>query len=291
MRRLHLFAVAVALCLAAVWLPAADILLPNRPDSTKFAVIGDSGSGSKKQYETAGQLVEAHTKFPFDFVLMLGDNIYGGEKPHDLFLKFEQPYRRLLEGGVVFHASLGNHDTPSIQTAYPPFHMDGHRYYTFSKGPIDFFALDSSKMDPDQVKWLEGALAASTAPWKIAYMHHPVYSSGRKHGSDLRLRAALEPLFEKYGVNVSLAGHEHFYERIKPQHGVQYFIAGSAGKLRVGNIVHGPLHAAGFDTDLSFMLMEVAGDTLSFQVISRLGNTVDGGTVEGHAAPVAATGS
>ena len=235
--------------------------------------------------------MNAHDKFPFDFVLMLGDNIYGGQQPRDFFLKFEQPYRRLLEGGVTFHAAIGNHDEARIQLTYPPFHMDGKRYYTFARQSVQFFALDSTAMGAAQLAWLEDALAASKASWKIAYMHHPVYSSGRKHGSDLALRARLEPLFEKYGVNVALAGHEHFYERIRPQHGVQYFIAGSAGKLRAGDIVHGPLHEAGFDTDLSFMLMEVSADTLDYQVIARTGQTVDHGTLlrqAEHIGPTAA---
>jgi Calcineurin-like phosphoesterase len=277
MRRL--LALAVALLALPALLSSADILLPGRPDSVKFAVIGDSGSGSRKQYETARQLADARDQFPFKLVLMLGDNIYGREKPHDFFMKFEQPYRRLLDSGVEFRAALGNHDTASIQTHYAPFHMDGHRYYTFSSGPVQFFVLDSTRMSAEQSRWLEQELGASTAAWKIAYMHHPIYSSGKKHGSDLQLRAHLEPLFRQYGVEVAFAGHEHFYERIKPQHGVQYFIVGSAGKLREGNIVHGPLHAAGFDDDLSFMLIEVSSDDLEYQVISRTGQTVDHGTV------------
>jgi hypothetical protein len=126
---------------------------------------------------------------------------------------------------------------------------------------------------------VEQALSGSSAKWKIAYMHHPIYSSGRRHGSDVELRTFIEPLFVKYGVSVVLAGHEHFYERLKPQKDIAYFTAGSAGKLRAGNIRRGPLFEAGFDTDLSFMLFELSGDQLHFQVISRLARTVDQGVV------------
>ena len=272
----------VVLLPALLFLPklgrGAEIALPRRNDSLKFAVIGDSGSGSRRQYETGKQLSDARREFPFEFVLMLGDNLYGGETARDFFLKFEQPYRPLVDGKVPFYAALGNHDNPAIQMRYKPFNMDGKRFYTFSKGSAQFFALDSSYMSPRQLDWFETELSQTTATWKIVFMHHPIYSSGKRHGSDLALRTFIEPLLQKYSVDLALAGHEHFYERVRPQKGIQYFTAGSAGKLREGNIRHGPLHEAGFDTDLSFMLMEIAGDDLHYQVISRLGKTVDEGS-------------
>lgn len=267
--------------LAAVAMAGAvTIELPNAESSLKFAVMGDSGSGTIRQYQVAGQMVIARREFPYGFVLMLGDNIYGRERPRDLYQKFERPYQPLLDAGVTFHAALGNHDEPDVQIHYEPFNFGGQRYYTFVKGDVEFFVLDSTFMSTDQLRWLEEELRASAAPWKIAYMHHPIYSSGKRHGSDVELRAFLEPLFVKYGVSVVFAGHEHFYERLKPQQGIAYFTVGSAGKLRAGNIRKGPLHAAGFDTDLSFMLAEIVGDTLHYQVISRTGKTVDRGTVE-----------
>jgi predicted phosphodiesterase len=273
----RLAVVLAALLFLPALTPAPEIVLPRRADSLKFAVIGDSGSGSRRQYETGKQLADAREGFPFEFVLMLGDNLYGGQKARDFFLKFEQPYRPLVDAGVPFYAALGNHDDPAIQMKYKRFNMDGRRFYTFSKGPAQFFALDSTYMSPQQLKWLEEELSQAKAKWKIVYMHHPIYSSGKRHGSDIALRTFIEPLLQKYGVDLALAGHEHFYERIRPQKGIQYFTAGSAGKLREGNIRHGPLHEAGFDTDLSFMLMEIDGDDLHFQVISRLGTTVDHG--------------
>ncbi len=269
---------------AATW-AAIEIVLPNQSDSLKFAVIGDSGSGSGRQYQLAAHFAAARQLFPFSFVLMLGDNIYGRETPRDFQKKFEIPYKAVLDAGVPFHAALGNHDEPNIQIHYKPFNMDGKRFYTFKKGDAAFFVVDSTYMSTDQVKWLEKALADSDAKWKIAYMHHPIYSSGKRHGSDEDLRTFIEPLFVKYGVSVVLAGHEHFYERLKPQHGIAYFTAGSAGKLREGNIRRGPLFEAGFDSDLSFMLFELIGDDLHFQVISRLSRTVDRGIVKRREIP------
>ena len=284
MRRRALLLVCLLALPSSLW-AAISITLPNLPSSLKFAVIGDSGSGAGRAYQLAAQFAAARQLFPYTFVLMLGDNIYGGEKPRDFEKKFELPYKAVLDAGIPFYAALGNHDEPTVQIHYKPFNMDERRYYSFRKGDAEFFALDSTYMSTEQVRWVEKALSESDAPWKIAYMHHPTYSSGKRHGSDVDLRTFIEPLFVKYGVSVVLAGHEHFYERLKPQHGIAYFTSGSASKLRAGNIRRGPLFEAGFDTDLSFMLFELDGDELHFQVISRLTNTVDKGVVRRRVVP------
>jgi len=274
-------AVSLALVVASLGLLGAqDITLPNRPDSLKFAVIGDSGTGSSSQRRVAQQLWASHAKYPYEFVVMLGDNLYGGSSTRDYQRKFEEPYQPILDAKIKFYASIGNHDN-SNQTLYKPFNMNGDRYYTFSpKAGVRFFALDSNYMDKPQLQWLEKQLAASGADWKIAFFHHPIYSSGGRHGSDLQLRTLLEPLFLKYGVDVVLAGHEHFYERIKPQKGIYYFISGGAAKLREGDVGPGSeLTAKGFDTGYHFMLMELEKDALHFQAISDQGKTVDSGTL------------
>ena len=149
--------------------------------------------------------------------------------------------------------------------------MDGKLYYTFKapKEDVRFFALESTYMDPDQLKWLEDELKKSSEKWKIAFFHHPLYSSARTHGSQLKLREVLEPLFIQYNVSLVLNGHDHTYERIKPQNGIQYFVEGSSGQLRNGDLRKGsPLTAFGNDTDSTFMLMEIDGDTLTFNTIS-----------------------
>jgi 3',5'-cyclic AMP phosphodiesterase CpdA len=135
-------------------------------------------------------------------------------------------------------------------------------------------------MDERQLEWLERTLASAREPWKIAFFHHPIYSSGAFHGAELDLRKVLEPLFIEHHVQVVFSGHEHFYERIKPQKGVYYFIAGGAARLRRGNILKTDITARGFDTDNSFMLVEIAGDTLYFETISRSGTRVENGKIE-----------
>jgi len=223
-------------------------------------------------------LANSHDVFPFEFVLMVGDNMYGSERPQDFVRKFELPYKPLLDAKIPFYAALGNHDDPN-QRFYKPFNMNGERYYTFKKGNVRFFALDSNYMDRDQVAWLQRELANSGSDWKIPFFHHPLYSSGGTHGSEVDLRAQVEPLFLQYGVSVVLAGHEHFYERIKPQKGIAYFTTGGAAKLREGDIRKTDMTAVGFDADTSYLLAEIAGNTMNFQTISRTGKRVDAGTV------------
>src|SRR5262245_13345415 len=244
--------------------PALELTLPNLPGSVRFAAIGDGGTGGRPQYDVAALMAAAQKRFPYDFVIMLGDNIYGGDSPRDFERKFETPYKELLDRGVKFYASLGNHDNPN-ERFYKLFNMNGERYYTFKPkvGGVRFFALDSNYMDKPQLEWLEKELAASGSDWKIAFFHHPLYSSGGAHGSDVQLRERLEPLFLKYGVDVVFAGHEHFYERIKPQKGIYYFVSGGAAKLRENDVrPNSPLTAKGFDTGYHFMLIEIEKDVM-----------------------------
>jgi hypothetical protein len=261
--------------------PSAVVQLPNRDGSFKFGVLGDFGTGDRPQYELAAQMVKVHDRFPYDTVILVGDNLYGSERPQDFRKKFEIPYKPLLDAGVKFYASLGNHDSRE-QRYYKLFNMDGNLYYSFSpKADIRFFALESTYPEPEQIQWLEKELSSSGSNWKIAFFHHPLYSSGERHGSDIRLRAVLEPLFVKYGVSVVFTGHEHFYERVKPQMGITYFIAGSGGQLRRGNIDRSTgLTASGFDTDRAFMVVEIVGDDMYFNTISRTGETVDSGMIK-----------
>jgi 3',5'-cyclic AMP phosphodiesterase CpdA len=245
------------------------LTLPNRPTSVKFAVIGDSGRGTPPQYDIAVQMAAFREKLPYQFVIMLGDNLYEGPaSPQDYREKFEEPYRPLLDKGVRFYASLGNHDDPR-EVDYPAFNMHGHRYYSFAPPEdilakiatrVEFFALDSTNLDRTQLRWLQEQLAKSRATWKVCFFHHPLYTSGRYRTSSRWYRFLLEPILLEHGVDVAFSGHEHIYERTELQNGVPYV-------------------ARSFDTDYHFMLVEIDGRTLHFQAISRTGKTIDAGTL------------
>jgi 3',5'-cyclic AMP phosphodiesterase CpdA len=273
-----LFVALLVVCAALGQMAAQELALPNTPGSVKFAVIGDSGTGGPEQYQVAQQMMAFHAKFAFDRVIMLGDDIYGAQGPRDLVQKFSLPYKALLDAGVKFYAALGNHDDPANRS-YPLWNMGGERYYMYVEKNVRFFVLDSDQLDPKQLAWITDALKNSHDDWKICYFHHPLYSDGMTHGSSVDLRIVLEPLFVAYGVNVVFSGHDHIYERITPQKGITYFVSGSGGQLRKGDTKKSAMTAASFDQDQAFMLVEVGGNDLAFQAISRTGVTVDKGTI------------
>ncbi|MEO5761793.1 MAG: metallophosphoesterase [Vicinamibacteria bacterium] len=258
------------------------IKLPMKAGSLRFAVMGDTGRGDRGQYEMAAQMVKVWKEYPFETMIMVGDNIYGGDSPSEMTRKFETPYKPLIDGGVKFQASIGNHDNPN-QRFYKLFNMGTNRFYTFrppKSQNIRFFAIDSNYIDKEQLDWLERELASSTSDWKIPFFHHPLYSSGATHGSSLETRAALEPLFVKHNVSAVFAGHDHFYQRIKPQKGgIVHWVSGAGGSLRKGDIRASDMSAKNFDTDYHFMICEIAGDEMFFQAISRTGTTVDSGVI------------
>jgi predicted MPP superfamily phosphohydrolase len=255
--------------------------LPNRQGSLKFAVLGDFGTGDEEQYAMAETIARVRQQSPFAVVLLVGDNLYGSERPQDFRRKFEIPYKPLLDAKVRFYASLGNHDSRE-QRSYPPFNMNGELYYSV-KAPaqdVRFFALESTYPEPRQIQWFENALRGSGEDWKITFMHHPLYSSGGRHGSNVELRERLEPLLLRHNVSVVFAGHDHFYERIKPQHGIVHFVVGSGGKLSRGDIEEDSgLTARGFDTDYAFLVAEIVEDRLTFNAFARSGRVVDSGVI------------
>lgn len=269
--------------------PVEEVLrLPKRPGSIRFAAIGDAGRGHKPQYDISAQMQAFRKEFEYDLVVMLGDNVYDGGTPEDYRLKFELPYKPLLDDEVKFYAVIGNHDAPN-QPMYKPFNMGGHRYYTFKPdrpalAPLtgtdaQFFMIDTETLDRPQLAWLDREMSKSDARWKIPVFHRPIYTSARYATPGRIFRAALEPIFLRHGVRVAFSGHEHVYERTHPQRGITYFISGAAGSLRPNDLRPSPLTSAGFDTDYSFLLLEIAGDELYFQSISRTGHSVDDGVI------------
>jgi hypothetical protein len=265
------------------------LALPNAERSIKFAIIGDSGRGWKPQHEVAAQMAAYRRQFAFDFVLMVGDNIYEGPaSEEDYRLKFEEPYKLLLDAGVKFYAALGNHDDTN-QVYYKPFNMGGKRYYTFVP-PVDpitrwdtrvrFFAVDSTYLDRQQTQWLAKETSESRAEWKIVFMHHPVYTSGRYTLAARGIRFALESTLVTGGVDVVFSGHEHIYQRAEMQNGILYFITGGAGSLREGDASPSAQIARSYDRDYHFMLAEIGDAGFFFQAINRLGATVDAGSLK-----------
>jgi hypothetical protein len=283
--------IILALLLLALPLVAAAQTENSAKPTVIFAVVGDTGTGDEAQLSVARQMVRQREKTLFEFVIMLGDNIY--EKGEEKYIKprFEEPYKELLEAGVKFYASLGNHDIIrglEFQTNYPNFNMGGRRYYNFTKGYsespeslLEFFALDSNEMTPEQLKWLDECLGASKAGWKIAFSHHSIYSSARMHRQYTKLRANLEPLYVKHGVAAVFSGHSHCYERVKPQKGVHYFTEGASGEIKRKTLDRGgPFFAAGEDDKNSFLIVQASESELKVEAIGADGSLIDSYTIK-----------
>jgi 3',5'-cyclic AMP phosphodiesterase CpdA len=252
----------------------------------RFAVIGDWGTGDHDEVGTARQMIVSHQRSPLDFVIAAGDNVYPNGNGRYFGKNFEQPFAGLIKDQVNFYAVLGNHDVEQgrqDQCQYPLFNMGGQNYYKIDRGNglAEFFMLDSTDYGRTQANWLENSLKDSRAKWKIAVFHHPIYSSGKKHGSAVGLRKQLEPLFTRYGVNVAFSGHDHIYERTKPQQGIQYFVTGAGGEIRRGDIdLNSSFRETSYDEDNHFMVIEIDDREVSFQAISETGSVVDSGSIK-----------
>lgn len=243
----------------------------------RFAVIGDSGSGTEQQKLLADQMFRQYLKTPFAMVLMLGDNIYPvGDVKRYGFERFLKPYAALLDKKVPFYPALGNHDViGGFQEESIAFFKMPAAYYQIHRGETDFFALNTNNFNDVQRAWLEDRLKSSQAKWKIVYAHHPVFSSGLHRNNKLLIKV-LKPILEKNQVNLYLAGHDHDYERFNLMNGVSYVVSGGGGAyLRKFEGIQ-----PGSNFRLSrhhFMLFTVRQDGLYFEAIDIQGNVFDSG--------------
>jgi acid phosphatase len=196
----------------------AGLLLWGLALAQRLAVIGDWGADSPHRPKIAASMRAAHAAKPFEAILTLGDNFYPRGKPVQRFVD-ELPK-------VHIYPTFGNHDVPALEAQFRLFGVD-RTYYSVRLGDLEVFVLYSEHFDAAQKAWLEGALAASSAPWKIVTLHRPLYSSG-VYGGNRSLRQAIEPLLTRYKVSLVLAGHEHDYERSVAK-GITHIVAGGGG--------------------------------------------------------------
>ncbi|KAB8335133.1 metallophosphoesterase [Scytonema tolypothrichoides VB-61278] len=247
----------------------------------RFVSVADTGTGDQGQYAVAKAMTNYHSKNPYDLVVLAGDNIYTNGEMEKIGAVFERPYAPLLKQGVKFQAALGNHDIRTangdLQLKYLNFNMKG-RYYTFQREQVQFFVLDTNTNADwqKQLKWLEQELSASKTPWKIVYGHHPVYASG-VYGSNATFIKTFTPLFQKYGVQLYINGHEHHYERTRSINGTTYLICGGgAGTRPVGRSEWTEYSAE----KLSFAAYEVYADRIEISGIGTDNSVFDKGIVQ-----------
>jgi hypothetical protein len=259
---------------------------PHDLSTLRFAVIGDYGRAGLPEQAVAYLVAQWRP----DIVLTTGDNDYPAGEAATLdrnigryYHAFIAPYHSQLGTGATvnrFFPALGNHDwyTAGAQPYVNYFTLPGNeRYYTFSRGPVQFFALDSDPHEPDgttsdspQGQWLQGQLQASHACWKIVYFHHPPYSSGTTHGSSVWMQWP----FRQWGVDVVLNGHEHSYERLEVD-GLLYVVNGAGGSRLYP---FGPPLAGSqvrYNADYGALFVEATPSRLTFQFVTRTGQMID----------------
>lgn len=288
-------AVALGQSVTDVTIPAPPdppIVVDHRGDEVSIAVIGDYGDASPSEASVA-ELVHGWNA---DLVITLGDNNYpnGASDTIDtnigqFYQQYIEPYRGQFGPGAAtnrFFPSLGNHDWRASGAApyLEYFDLPGNeRYYDLRWGPVHLFAIDSDHHEPDgvtadsaQADWLRDTMAASDAPWKVVYMHHPPFSSG-DHGGSRTMRWP----FAQWGADAVLAGHDHHYERLQ-RDGIVYFVNGLSGSPKRYEIrqvdpasrlrVTGHWGAMRIDADpstMAFSFVDETGTELDRHVIRR----------------------
>lgn len=265
-----------------------------------FVAVGDAGCGCADQEHVARRMLEWYGEKPYQVVLMLGDNIYGkgGKAGGDRALfqeEFDKYYKPLIDHGVKFYAAVGNHDVETRGAGdeiadKTRFNILGDNgYYTFTpdvsadgRPLVTFYALNSSiqaqKSDEaTQITWLSKKLVEDTALWKIPFFHHPIYAPGGAHDPEVGFRDGIENMLVAAGVRMTLAGHDHFYARMKPQKGIIHFISGGGGRSLM-NPIKNDLTAEAMKS-FHFLYVEVDPAYIHFWAIPASGPPIDQGAI------------
>ncbi len=267
--------------------PVAAVPIPKSNLVFRFAVMADTGSGDTKQYAVARTIAQYQQKYPFDTILMAGDNIYTNGEFNKIGSVFARPYKELIDRGVKFYAALGNHDVRTEngdrEVNYPDFNMQGKRYYTHTHGDVRFFALETNALvnpnAPDraaQLAWLDRELGASKAKWNIIYGHHNIYSVG-VYGVNNVMVKDVTPILKKHKVKLWINGHDHNYQRSNPIDGTTYLVAGGGGASLYP--VKPQSWTAFAKSTHSFGIVEVYQDQIVLVGIDSRGQVIDRGVV------------
>jgi 3',5'-cyclic AMP phosphodiesterase CpdA len=239
----------------------------------RLAVAGDVGTGDEAELRTASAMDDVEGGVDYDALLLLGDNVYPSGDPTQVSRTVFDPFKDVLDGGTRLLAVLGNHDVQNGNGDAQAAALGmASRWYSTTIEDVLVVSLDSTRPDdPEQLAWLAETLQSSDATWKIATMHHPAYSGGY-HGSSLDVREAFSPIFERYGVQLVLAGHDHDYQRSQSINGVTYVVSGAAAKTREAR--RADFSVAAWSVH-HFVDMGIWPDRLVLRAIDQTGNVFD----------------
>jgi hypothetical protein len=263
---------ALAVGLAAQRLP--QLPLAGAQSGTRLALVGDVGTGDTVSRAVAQAMAGSGA---YDGLVLLGDNAYPDGDPRLLDKTVFGPYGQVLRRARLC-AVLGNHDVKDGNASgqMRALGMPG-RWYSRTFGDLLLVCLDTNRVgSAAQRSWLESTLRSARQRWRVVAMHAPPYSAG-KHGSVQQARAAWSPLFERYGVQLVAAGHDHNYQVSRPQRGVTYIVSGGGG----GSLYRAS--RASFTADLAvqhhFVAIDVGSGGLRYSAIDRNGRRFAGGTI------------
>ncbi|MGH2695347.1 MAG: metallophosphoesterase family protein [Actinomycetota bacterium] len=269
--------VALAGCSA----PLAPRLRPDPeplqvPSATfSFLVIGDFGTGAAIERAVAVGARAWAEASGTEAVITTGDNVYPDGSPTYYDEAWDEPYGWVTEEGIDVVASLGNHDVQHGEGRGVMELLDmPSRYYSHVEGDAEVFVLDTTDpADPEQLAWLERALASSIAAWRIAVFHHPAHTCGR-YSPEPTVRADWLPLFQRYDVDLVFTGHDHNYQRFSEQEGVTYVVTGGGG-AGLYEVHECPGLTAHDDEKHHFVVIEGSTEELRGKVVALDGSVLD----------------
>lgn len=288
----------------------STVALCRQPGTTRFVAFGDHGVDNTNQNSVAVRMKQYNP----EFMVTTGDNTYFTStavsnwdttqaKYYGEFIRVGNPASAYFAqfGNNVnrFFPCMGNHDFDvggGAAGAIPSWNAfwdlpGNERYYTFSRGEIDFFILSSDGREPDsdlvggiQHQWFVSAYAASTAKYKIVVFHHPPYTNPTTHGNDAQMQAWN---FQNLpGITAVLNGHNHNMQRLELPRGgsgvgstVPFFISGAGGNSLYSISGASPFNAFNNSTEFGFLMIDAAPGSITFRFISAAGNVLDTKTV------------
>jgi acid phosphatase type 7 len=269
-----------------------------------FLAFGDSGACSPQQQSLA-QMMAAEARI--SMVVHVGDLAY----PNGTFADFGSAYYGVnapLMSRAPFFTTPGNHEyltdsaAPYLAGVVAPEcgvpSADMGRYYSFDWGNAHFVAVDSNLLAtsraPDMLAWLDADLAATNQYWRIVFLHHTPYPTGFHVGDPIcaAVQQLVNPIVERHGVQLVLAGHEHGYERTYPLSGGQlaplsspgttYVVTGGGGGVleTVGSTAQTAISVPAFH----YLRADVEGAALTLTAIGLDGSQIDQVTLGAAAA-------
>jgi hypothetical protein len=244
--------------------PPAPFAVKAADQAIRVVGMGDFGSGTQGQKDVAAAIVRMGRAQAFDFGLTFGDNFYPSGMTGTDDSRWKDWWEALYSPlGITFYPTLGNHEWYSddgavaeIEYASPTWRFPAP-YYSFTAGPVQFFAIDTTEISEAEVLWLDKAIASSTARWKVVYGHHPIFAPEKdaKAGRYMvYMQARLWPIL-RGRVDAYLCGHQHAMAQMEPREGVHFFMSGGGGAplVKVAKQAPGALFA---ESTFGFLTLE-----------------------------------